>query len=74
MSFGWWTILDTQGKLFCVKNPAGLQFLTHKLVRLAPTTIPLSKALKYFALPIHPLNATHTQSMFQLSQGLKILI
>ena len=27
MSFGWWTILDTQGKLLSVKNPAVLQFL-----------------------------------------------
>ncbi|KAK6292636.1 hypothetical protein J4Q44_G00372200 [Coregonus suidteri] len=29
MSFGWWTILDTQGKLMSMKNPAVLQFLTH---------------------------------------------
>ena len=29
MSFGWWTILDTHGKLLRVKNPAELQFLTH---------------------------------------------
>ena len=29
MSFGWWTILDTHRKLFSVKNPAALQFLTH---------------------------------------------
>ena len=28
MSFGWWTILDTHGKLLSVKNPAALQFLT----------------------------------------------
>jgi hypothetical protein len=28
MSFGWWTILDTHGKLLIVKNPAALQFLT----------------------------------------------
>jgi hypothetical protein len=25
---GWWTILDTHGKLLSVKNPAALQFLT----------------------------------------------
>jgi hypothetical protein len=25
---GWWTILDTQGKLLSVKDPAALQFLT----------------------------------------------
>ena len=28
MSFGWWTILDTHGKLLSVKNPAVLQPLT----------------------------------------------
>jgi hypothetical protein len=28
MSFGWWTILDTDGKLLSVKNPAALQFFT----------------------------------------------
>jgi hypothetical protein len=33
--------------------------------------VPLSKALKNFVLPIHSLNGTHTQSMSQLSQGLK---
>jgi hypothetical protein len=27
MSFGWWTILDTHGKLLRVINPAALQFL-----------------------------------------------
>jgi hypothetical protein len=27
MSFGWWTILDTHGKLLSMKNPAALQFL-----------------------------------------------
>ena len=35
-------------------------FDTLKPVRLAPTTIPSSKALKYFVLPIHPLYGTHT--------------
>ena len=44
---------------------------TLKLLRLAPPTIPRSKALQYFVLTIHPLNGTHTQSM---SQGLKILL
>ena len=28
-SFGWWTLFDTYGKQFSVKNPAALQFLTH---------------------------------------------
>jgi hypothetical protein len=28
MSFEWWTILDTHGKLLSVNNPAALQFLT----------------------------------------------
>ena len=41
---------------------------------LAPTTIPRSKPLKSFVLPIHPLNGTHTQSMSQLSQDLQILL
>jgi hypothetical protein len=27
MFFGWWTLLDTHGKLLSVKNPAALQFL-----------------------------------------------
>uniref|UniRef100_A0A8C7M5R4 Engulfment and cell motility 1 n=1 Tax=Oncorhynchus kisutch TaxID=8019 RepID=A0A8C7M5R4_ONCKI len=31
MSFAWWTILDTHGKLLSVKNPAVLQFLTQPL-------------------------------------------
>ena len=37
-----------------------------------PATIPCLKALQCFAFPIHPLNGTHTQFMFQLSKGLKI--
>jgi hypothetical protein len=28
MSFVWWIILDTHGKLLSVNNPAALQFLT----------------------------------------------
>jgi hypothetical protein len=46
----------------------------HKPVRLAPTTIPCSKAQTSFVLPINPLNGAHTQSMCQLSQGLEILL
>uniref|UniRef100_A0A8C7GSE0 Cyclic nucleotide gated channel subunit beta 1b n=1 Tax=Oncorhynchus kisutch TaxID=8019 RepID=A0A8C7GSE0_ONCKI len=45
----------------------------HKPVRPASTTISRSKALKYVVLPIHNLKGTNTQSMSQLSQGLKIL-
>ena len=60
MSFGWWTSLDTHGKLLSVKHSAALQFLTLKQVQLALTTIPHSKALKSFVLPIQPLNCTHT--------------
>ena len=57
------------------ENPSSVAVLdTLKPVHLAPTTLPRSKALKLFVLPIHPLNVTHTQSMSQLSQGLKILI
>jgi hypothetical protein len=31
-SFGWWTILDTHGRLLSVRNPAVLQFLTQTSV------------------------------------------
>ena len=41
---------------------------TLKPVRLAPTSIPSSKAHTYFVLPIHPLNGTQTQFKSQLSQ------
>ena len=71
MSFGWWTILDTHEKLLCEKPSSVAVLDTLKLVSLLSTTIPLSKALKYFVLLIHPLNGTHTQSISQLSQGLK---
>jgi hypothetical protein len=47
---------------------------TLKPVRLAPTTIPRSKPLQSFVLPILPLNGTCIQSMSQLSQGLKIIL
>ena len=49
---------------------------TLKPVCLATTTIPRSKALQSFVLQWarHRLNGTHTQSMSQLSQGLKILL
>jgi hypothetical protein len=74
MSFGWWTIQDTHGKRLSMEKPGSIAVLDAlKLVRLAPTIIPHSKTLKYFVLPIHPLNGTHTQSISQLSQGLKIL-
>jgi hypothetical protein len=53
-------------------DPEAMQFL--KPMRLAPTTIPSSKALKHFVLPIHPLNGTHSQAMSQLSQGLKKIL
>jgi hypothetical protein len=52
MIFGWWwwTILDTHGETeWKNSNVAN----TLKPVRLAPT-IPRSKALKYFVLPIYP--------------------
>ena len=38
---------------------------TLKLVRLAPTS---------FVLPVHPLNKTNAQSVFQFSQGLKSIL
>jgi hypothetical protein len=73
MSFGWSTILDTHGKLFSIKSQAALQFLAQTD---APGTYyqTLFKGTYIFALPIHPLNGTHTQSTSQLSQGLKILL
>jgi hypothetical protein len=51
------TILDRHEKLLSV-NPAALLFLT-QTGSLVPTTIPCSKALKYFVLLIYPLNGTH---------------
>jgi hypothetical protein len=57
------------------ENLAVLQFLTHSnrcTWHLLPYLI--QRHLKYFVLPIHPLNGRYTQSMSQLSQGLKILI
>jgi hypothetical protein len=62
---------ETNLVLFCTGTTLGTLIDTLKPMHLAPTTIPLSKALKSFVLPIHPLNGTHTQSMSQLSQGLK---
>ena len=58
----WWTILDTHGKLLSVKSPSSVAVLdTLKLVSLATTTIPRSKALKSFVLPIQPYEwHTHT--------------
>ena len=69
----WWTILDTHKKLLSVKNPAALQFLTQTG---APGIYYHTqfKALKSFVLPILPPDGTHTQSMSQLSQGLKIVL
>ena len=55
MSFGWWTVLDTHGKLLSVKNPSALQFLTHNPVRLAPTTIPpVQRQLSLLSCPFTP--------------------
>ena len=62
--YTWETVVCEKPSCIAVLN-------TLKPVRLAPTTIPRSKALRSFILPIHLLNGTHTQSM---SQGLKILI
>ena len=56
------------------EKPSSVAVLTLKLVRLAPSTIPRSKALKSFVLPIDLLNVTHTQSMSQLSQGLETFL
>uniref|UniRef100_A0A8C7FQH2 Engulfment and cell motility 1 n=1 Tax=Oncorhynchus kisutch TaxID=8019 RepID=A0A8C7FQH2_ONCKI len=45
MSFAWWTILDTHGKLLSVKNPAVLQFLTQPL-RLSQTAAQLHERIQ----------------------------
>jgi hypothetical protein len=75
MSLGWSIILDAHGTLLSAKKNSSIAVLdTFKPMRLAPTTIPRSYAFKYFVLSTHPLNGTHTQSMSQLFQGLKILL
>jgi hypothetical protein len=64
MSFGWWTILETKGKRLSMEKNS-LVAILDKTMLLAPTTIPRSKALKYFVLPINLLSDTYTQSMSQ---------
>ena len=56
MSFGWWIILDTDGKLLSVENPAALQLLTHSN-RCAWHLLlfPIQRHL-----PIHPQWHTYT--------------
>jgi hypothetical protein len=73
MSFGCWTILDTHEKLLGVKNPAALQFFTQSGV---PGTYyhPPFKGTYIFCPFTLSLNGTRTQSMSQLSRGLKILL
>jgi hypothetical protein len=70
--------VDSNVSHSCVKldeKPSSFAVLdTLKLMCLAHTTIPRAKALQTFVLPIHPLNGTNTQSMYQLSLGLKILL
>ena len=64
----------TQETFECEKPSSVAVLDTLKPVRLAPTTIPRSMALKSFVLPNHPLNVTYTQSISQLSQSFKILL
>jgi hypothetical protein len=54
----------TQGKVWKSSSVAVLG--TFKPVRLAPTTISCSKGLKYFDLPIHPLNGKHECLMLNI--------
>ena len=61
MSFGWWTILDTHGKLLGVKNPAVLQFFTQSGVPGNHYHIPVQRHLHL--LPIHPLSEWHTYTI-----------
>jgi hypothetical protein len=73
MSFGWWNIVDTHGKLLSVKNPAVSQFLTRSnqcAWRLLP--YPNQRQLNILSWPF-TLSMAHTQSLSQLSQGLKML-
>jgi hypothetical protein len=58
MFFGWWTILDTHGKLLSMKNPAVLQFLTQTSM---PVTWPFQRHL-------NPLNGTHTIHVSNVSR------
>jgi hypothetical protein len=59
MSFGWWTILDTHGKLLSMEKPSSVAVLDRlKLVRLAPTTIPRSKGTSIF-YPAHSPSEWH---------------
>ena len=72
MSFGWRAILDTHSQMMSVKNPTALQFLTNSnrcAWHLPP--YPLSKALTYFVLPIHPLNGTHKKIHVSIVSRLK---
>jgi hypothetical protein len=68
MSFEWWTILDTRGKLLSVKNPAALQFLTQTG---APGTYCHTPFKGIFCLALSPFEWHTYTSMSQLSQGLK---
>ena len=53
----WYTWETVEGE-----KPSSIAVLdTLKPVHLAPATIPCSKALKSFVLPIHPRKGTHTQ-------------
>jgi hypothetical protein len=63
MSFGWWTILDTHGETVEREEPSIVAVLdTLKPVRLAPTTIPRSIALKSFFLA-HSPSEWHTDTI-----------
>ena len=72
MSFGWWTILDAHGKHFEREKPSsGVVLDTLKPVRLAPTTIPCSKALQSLVLTLWKV---HIHNPCLSSQGLKIIL
>ena len=66
MSCGWWTILDTYGKLLSVKNPAALQFLTHSnrcTWHLLP--YPVQRHLNILSCPFTLWMAhTHTHTIY----------
>jgi hypothetical protein len=71
MSFGWWTIFDSQGKWLSVKNPVALQFTQTGVPGTYYHSQFKGTYCRSFVFPIHPLNGTHKQ---YLSQGLKILL
>ena len=74
MSFGWWTIFYKHGNVLSVKNPGEMQFMSHSnWCAWHQLQYPVQKHFNLLSWQF-TLNGTHTKSMCQLSQGLKILL